>query len=98
PVFRPGEALVLVSNLRGVQRFKKRRFVFNRAALFREDSGDPALERPFFKIMVRLLWRQSLDSAFDAHLPPNVRPIEHNGGERILRQFATLAAFIVGEK
>ena len=38
------------------------------------------------------------DASGDAHLAVDVAPIKHQGGVRIRRQLAGLAAFVVGEE
>ena len=80
-----------------MRRFE-RRATGDDAALLRRPRAQPVPARPAREVRVGLLRREHRDRAFDAHLAFEFVPIEQQRGQRLERDVAALARFVVREE
>ena len=98
PKLRPRHRAVLKPAANLLDRLLQLRAIFHHLALRRRRRAPLTVERPGLEIRIGDHCFDLLDASLDSHLALELRPIENERGLRIRRQFARLAAAVIGEE
>src|SRR5262245_17915885 len=94
PIVRP-RGIVTVGGLFFLDRGLQKRAIRNDRALNGSACRQARARGPARKVLVGFLSAHLPDAPFDAHLPLELRPQEHEAGLRPCRELAALAALVV---